>query len=407
MNKTPLYHWIKSQHTRLCTLLQDWSEINSSSDNLPGLERMLQALLAEFSALQGNTQIIPLPPKKHIDAAGNLTTNPLGNALHITKRPHASLRLFLGGHMDTVYSTDHPFQTTKRQGNILHGPGVADMKGGLIVMLIALLAFEQTPLAPKVGWEIVINPDEEIGSTGSEHLLIECAKRNHLALIFEPSFADGCLVGPRKGSANYTLIARGKAAHAGRDFEKGRNAITALSKLAIEAEKLSDPEKGISINVGHFNGGGPVNVVPDFALCRLNARAKTNEDFEALQHYLHNDLCHSLNIPDITFEVHEETARGPKIFDQNSQDLFAQFKACAIEDGFNLEYRPSGGVCDGNIFAAYGLPVLDTLGVIGGDLHSPNEYMLLDSLVSRSCLVLSFLLKLASGEYIPPTRKKL
>ena len=137
-------------------------------------------------------------PHELEDSAGSAVREPLGKALLIRKRPEAPLRLLLCCHTDTVYPSDHPFQKSVRiADNILRGPGVTDAKGGLVVMLLALEAFERSPWSAKLGWEVLINPDEEIGSPGSAPLLIQAAKRNDLGLIFEPSFPDGNLAGAR------------------------------------------------------------------------------------------------------------------------------------------------------------------------------------------------------------------
>ena len=160
--------------------------------------------------------------------------------------------------MDTVYAVDHPFQKSVRiDDKILRGPGATDAKGGIVVMLVVLQAFERSPWAEKVGWEVLINPDEEIGSPGSAPLLIQAAKRNHLGLVFEPSLPDGNLVGARKGSGNFTVIARGKAAHAGRDPQLGRNAIDALARFIVALASLDDSGDATTTNVGSHPGGRP------------------------------------------------------------------------------------------------------------------------------------------------------
>src|SRR3989304_2280040 len=137
--------------------------------------------------------------------SGKGIRKPLGNALSIRKRSTAPLRIFLGAHMDTVYPADHPFQKAVRvDQNTLRGPGVADSKGGLVVMLKALEALERSPYAQSVGWEVLINPDEELGSPGSAPLLAQAAKNTHLGLVFEPPLPDGALVGARKRPATLT-----------------------------------------------------------------------------------------------------------------------------------------------------------------------------------------------------------
>lgn len=395
--KTTSLDWIYSQKQAMIEQLIAWSAINSCSVNLPGLARMLTALEIRFSSLNGRMEKISLPPRNVFTSHGELTTLPSAQALRITKRQEAPVKVFLAGHMDTVYSPSHPFQTAAQlDNNILRGPGVADMKGGLLILLTALEALEKHSAATNIGWEVLINPDEEIGSIGSGPLFREAAKRNVLALIFEPSFADGAIVSSRKGSMNVSIVARGRAAHAGRDFDKGRNAIVALADFISKTGRLNDQENGISVNPGYIYGGGPVNIVPDLAFCRLNARAIQLDDFTHLEQKL-KALAEENTTEGIQLSLYVETRNHPKTFDERSHHLFKMLNECAKEEGYSLFHRPSGGVCDGNILAAEGLPVIDTLGAIGGEIHTQNEYIAIDSLVQRSRLAALYLIKLAQN----------
>jgi glutamate carboxypeptidase len=249
-----------------------------------------------------------------------------------------------------------------------------------------------------VGWEVLINPDEEIGSPGSAPLLIQAAKRNHLGLVFEPSLPDGNLVGARKGSGNFTVIARGKAAHAGRSPQLGRNAIDALARFIVGLESLDDAGGAITTNVGYVHGGGPVNVVPDLAECRFNVRVTTPDDQRAFEDG-RKRLAEEINrIEGISLELHGRFTRPPKPLDAKTLKLLEQVAACGRDLGLSLQWRPTGGACDGNNLAAAGLTTIDSLGVTGGDIHSSDEYILLDSLAERAKLTALLLMKLAAGE---------
>jgi glutamate carboxypeptidase len=299
--------------------------------------------------------------------------------------------------MDTVYPASHPFQKAQMIApDTLQGPGVADMKGGLVIMLKALEALEQHPACGSLGWEVLVTSDEEIGSIGSEPLFLEAAKRAAFGLIFEPSFSDGAIVSSRKGSANYTITSTGKAAHSGRDFEKGKNAIVPLAQFIVAAHQLNNVEKGLTVNIGRANGGGPVNVVPDFAACGINVRATKAEAFAQILQDLQILVDH-INSTGASLELHSQHVRSPKAFDQKNQHLFALIEQCALEEGYQLNSRPSGGVCDGNILSEAGLGVIDTLGAIGGNIHSPEEYIFVDSLRTRARLTALLLFNIASG----------
>lgn len=388
---------IDQQKENMVGLLIDWARINSFSDNVQGLSLMHTALNTAFASLGGNHEKISLSPRIEISASGELLPIPQGDILRIVKRPEAKHRILLAGHMDTVYDIDHPFHDVELLPNgKLRGPGVADMKGGLVVMLKALEAFEKHPSAKTLGWEVLITPDEEVGSMGSNPLFIAAAKQCHAGLVFEPAFADGAIVSSRKGSWNLALVARGKSAHAGRDFSKGRNAIVAIANAIVKIYALIDQEKGITVNPGYISGGGPVNIVPDLAICSLNIRTVDTSDFTHLQHAV-EQIVRECNRDGIRIDLHTISSRKPKRFDPSSLDLFEQINACAQQEGYTLALRPSGGVCDGNIMAEYGLPVIDTMGVIGTDIHTPNEAMEIDSLVTRSRLTARYLITLASS----------
>ena len=380
-------------------LLTRWANVNSGSHNLPGLNEMLALLEEEFSVLGGETERVELAPQQLDDSSDTAVQVSLGRALLIRKRPTAPVRLLLCCHMDSVYPVDHPFQKAVRVAdNILKGPGVTDAKGGLMVMLVALQAFERSPWAEKVGWEVLINPDEEIGSPGSAPLLIQAAKRNHLGLVFEPSLPDGNLVGARKGSGNFTAMARGKAAHAGRNPQLGRNAIDALARFIVGLTSLADSGDAITTNVGYIQGGGPVNVVPDLAECRFNVRVTATDDQRAFEEGLKR-LSEEINRTDgISLELHGGFTRPPKPLDAKTLKLLEQVAACGRDLGLSLQWRPTGGACDGNNLAAAGLTTIDSLGVTGGDIHSSEEYILLDSLAERAKLTALLLMKLAAGE---------
>ncbi len=404
--------WIDTQRDRMIDRVRRWCNINSGSTNLAGLAAMTDALDESFAGLSGHNRRITLTPAPTIDSHGQRRETPLGQAIHITNPCDAPLRVFLGIHMDTVYGPDHPFQVVEQvDTNTLRGPGVVDAKGGLAVMLTALEALERSGLSKKLCWEVLINPDEEIGSPGSAPLLAECAKRNHLGLVFEPTLPNGALVGARKGSGNFTVVVRGQAAHAGREFDKGRNAVVAMARLMTDLDDLnrslnstpdsssgSDQGPAVTVNVGKIEGGGPVNIVPDLAICRFNVRITDAESIPRIQGRLEEMIASVNRLDGIQAELHGGITSPPKPMDAPITRLFDGVARCGQDLGIPICWQPSGGVCDGNKLAAAGLATVDTLGPRGGDLHSPSEYLLLDSLTERAKLTALLLMKLASGQ---------
>ena len=203
----PYLDWLSTQSAEMIALTERWANINSGSYNIKGLRTMRAALADAFATLGGMAEIIPLAPLRQIDAHGESVMIEMAEALTIRKRPEAKLQVLFVGHMDTVYGIDHPFQKTmKLPGNILNGPGVADLKGGLVIMLHALMALERSPWAENIGWQVSLNPDEEIGSIASDPLLKAAAAGKTLGLVYEPALADGTLAGARKGSGNFTIV---------------------------------------------------------------------------------------------------------------------------------------------------------------------------------------------------------
>lgn len=391
-------HLKSLEKRKMLDLLETWVGINSWSENPQGLENMTQVLENAFSLLHAERTRIPLPNRKKIDPSGKLLDIPSAPALSVKKLSKAPIKILLAGHLDTVYPPASCFQKAEQlDPKILRGPGVADMKGGLVILLKALELFEKSPFADKLAWEVLINPDEEIGSPASAQLFSEKASQFDLGLVFEPAFQDGSLVNERKGSINYTIIAHGKSAHAGRDFESGRNAILALARLVQDVEALNDKQRNITVNIGSFEGGTAANIVPDLAICKINIRLQEAKHFPILSKKIH-ELLTKHSIHGITFNLLEQSNRPPKPFNKANRQLFEALKNCAQKIGMDIKWQPSGGVCDGNTLAAAGLPTIDTLGAVGGNLHTHDEYIYTDSLIERTQLTAHFLMEIAQNE---------
>lgn len=387
--------YIDAEFKNSLKLLENWVNINSGTENQAGLQHMAEALRGTFELLSTHAEAIPLSAWNKLDAHGVPIQIPLGKALSFTNfRPEAKHKVLFAGHMDTVFPEHSPFQKMhKIDAERFGGPGTADMKGGLVILYLGLKAFEESPYAPKISWEVFINPDEEIGSVGSKPLLVERAPKYDFGLLFEPAYADGALVGQRKGSANYTILAKGKAAHVGRDFHIGKSAISALARYIVKAETLQKMAAGITVNFGHIQGGGPVNIVPDLATCRLNVRFNTLDDQNMVHQKLFALAAEESAEEGINLEVHLEVERPPKPFDKKTEMIYQKLTTCASILDQPLFLRPSGGVSDGNILAKAGLPNLDTLGAIGGNIHTHDEYIQTESIKTRAKLLALFLMQ--------------
>ena len=374
--------------------VQAWSAINSGSRNIAGLATMADNLASAFAALGGVAQPGDPAPVTTIDATGHVVALAHGRNLHIIKRPEAPVRVLLTGHMDTVFGADHPFQRCRwLDADTLNGPGTADMKGGIAVMLAALTVFEASPFADRLGWEIVINSDEEVSSPGSAPLLAAAARRCHLGLTYEPALPDGTLAGARKGSGNFSAAITGRAAHAGREPEKGRNALLAAADLALRLKALTADD--LTVNPAKIDGGGPNNIVPDLAVLRWNMRPSTPAA-EARAGTAIAALAREIEVAhDVAIHVHGSFARPPKPMDANQRRLFDLVRDTGAAIGLPIGWRDTGGVCDGNNLAATGLAVVDTLGPRGGAIHSADEFLCADSLEERARLSALLLMRLA------------
>ncbi|HHI89082.1 MAG TPA: hydrolase [Hellea balneolensis] len=393
--------------TTLETLI-NWSEINSGSTHRAGLDTMRQILAAAFSLLPGQVRELALRAGETVNSRGEIKYTQYAPALLIEVRPEAEIQLVLTGHYDTVFPKDSAFQKTKLLGDgRLGGPGVADMKGGILVMLSALAAFESYEQAGRVGYSVLLSPDEEIGSPGSVPVLHELGTRADVGLTYEPALADGSLAGARKGSGNFTLIIHGRAAHAGREHHLGRNAIAAMARFAASLDALNGKREGVTFNIAKIEGGGPVNIVPDLAVGRFNVRMQELADMDWIKEQL-DRLVSQINAEDgLTAELKGGFTRPPKPMAPANALVFDWVRQAGQALGLDISWAPSGGVCEGNNLWAAGCANVDTLGVVGGHIHSDKEYMEIDSLVSRAQLSALILMQIAAGEFDARQAKKL
>ena len=216
-----------------------WSNLNSGTGNLAGVRQMMDIFREQFNNLGARTELVDSVPFKTVDATGRETVQQYAPNLIARFRPECSKRILFTGHADTVFAKDHPFQDSHiDQMGRLRGPGVADMKGGIRMLLAALGFVERHALAAGLGFDVAINSDEETGSLGSSTWMQSIAPDYMAALIVEPAMPDGSLAGARAGSANMSIAFTGTPAHAGREFTKGRNAVIAAADVAVAIAAL-------------------------------------------------------------------------------------------------------------------------------------------------------------------------
>lgn len=389
---------LAGQESEILGRAVEWCSLSSGSRNLPGLEAQRAALEPVMAELPGEVENVPLADSHEVAADGTLKPQTHPPALMLTVRPQAPVQVVLTGHYDTVYPAGTNFTEVKpRPDGALNGPGLADMKGGISVMLAALRAFEEHPGKGEVGYRVLLSPDEEIGSLASGPVLARLAEGGHVGLTYEPAMAGGALAAERKGSGNFHIVVRGRAAHAGRDFASGRNAIAAAADLAIRLASANGEREGVTLNVARIDGGGPLNMVPDLAVVRFNVRLPDAAAGEWALDFIRRAVA-ATKADGIEAELHGGFTRPAKPFNAAQQQLFGAVKTAGALIGQEIVWASSGGVCEGNNLFAAGLPNVDTLGVRGGDIHSENEYAWPESFVERAQLSALILAKLASGE---------
>lgn len=392
--------WIDGRADHMIATVKDWSRINSGSHNRQGLDAMRGVLAEAFGELGADIGEAALAPSQVVEKTGEIRDVEYAPALKISSRPDAPVRIVLTGHMDTVFPPDAAFQDwTLWDDDTLNGPGVADMKGGLLVMLHALLGLERSPWAKQVGYDVLISPDEEIGSLGSGPKLAELGKRADVGMTYEPALADGSLAGARKGSGNFTLRVRGRAAHAGREHHLGRNAIVAAAEFASLLDALNGEREQVTFNVSRIEGGGAPNVVPDLGIVRFNCRvpAKADADWASARM---QELTARINARDgIAADLHGGFTRPPKPMTPANLRMFEWTKLAGRTIGLDIAWKDTGGVCEGNNLWASGCPNVDTLGVRGADIHSDREIAKLSSFAEKAKLSAVLLMKFARGEF--------
>jgi len=400
--------WVESKAPRMEGLLVGLVDRNSYSQNTKGLAEVGRTLRRVFEKLGADT--FEASPADSADAmvGGELADGPAPVAVPQTlvwrKHPVASpgetprLRVLLVIHYDTVYPPVDPATKGRFDGpGIYKGPGAADAKGGIVVLLYSLLALEASAWAGKIAWTVALNPDEEIGSPTSSAKLVELAEQHDLALVFEPAPSAHLMAVARKGSGNFQALFKGRAAHAGREIEKGRNAVLAAARFALDATAaVMAMGDGASINVGKISGGGPVNVVPDRATVEFNVRATTPAQAEAIEKKLASLIEEAQKADGISAELRGAFSSPPWVQSAAGRAYFEKLQARGRELGLSLEGMISGGASDANKIAIAGIPVLDSLGPVGGAIHSAEEYVEVNTLVERVKLVAGFLAGLAA-----------
>ena len=367
--------------------LAEWVAIPTCSGHEQGLARFRAIMRARLAALGADlSEIAGEQRPAWLVQPGQSADAPPPVALRAVARGGAGRPVLLTGHLDTVHDPFGAFQTlTRTAATRAEGPGAIDMKGGLVVLIHALEVLAELGVMP--AWTVLLNSDEETGSLHSKSAIRAearaCAAAGGIGLAMEPSLPDGSLVTERLGSASFRIECEGRAVHAGRDFANGVSAVNELAARILDAAKLVDLEQGTVVNIGPLEGGKTTNVVADRARAWGNARFRDDAHEDVLKRGL-LALATAADAPLPRTRVEYESNRPAKPETAAVRALGEEIRAIGESLGQSAGFGKSGGVSDGNLMQAEGLPTLDTMGPVGGNLHRTDEYIDLDTLAPRA-----------------------
>ena len=366
----------------MLALLKRLVETESPSHDKPGVDRVGVLVAEECRRLGAEIKIHPR------SETGDLVEARFPCSQAPAQKERGVNSILLLAHMDTVFPTGTlekmPFH--EKEGKVF-GPGVSDMKGGIVVALTALAAtLESGSLAHPV--TALFTSDEEIGSATSRALIEKLAAESALVLVLEPGMLDGSVKTWRKGVGEFTIRARGRAAHAGGDHEKGHNAIEEMAHQVLAIQKWTDYDKGTTLNVGVIRGGIASNVVPDQASIEVDLRVMQPGEAERI-----STALQALKpvLEGTSLEVTGGLDRPPMPFDEAMKATYQKVKAIAAYVNIEIRASGTGGASDANFVAPLGIPVLDGLGPAGGEYHSEREFIFRDSLSERARLLTAIL----------------
>ncbi len=369
-----LIRYLKAREQDMFALLGKMVGVQSGSHNKEGVDQVARLIKSMFQANTVSCQMI--------------TQKKFGSHLVVRSRCEKRFdkQVLLVGHMDTVFPKDTDFNWYREDSTKSYGPGVIDMKGGLVAGIFALKAIDNEKLLTEIPITFIFNSDEEIGSPTSKQLIQKEAKNSAFAFVLEAGGLDGEVVTGRKGNISLELTVRGEAGHAA---FAGRNKASAILELAhkiILFEGLNDPDKGITVNVGLVDGGISRNTVPDQAKAGIDFRFSDTPDEAFLEERIFR-ITQKQTVSRTKSDFVVLSRRPPMFSSVNNKKLFKAIREAASSLGLSVKEEFRAGVSDANSIAGENIPVVDGMGVIGANDHSENEYMIKKSLLERSTLL--------------------
>ena len=376
----PVFEYLTSQREALLHTLRTLVEHETPTDDKAAIDRAQEYLSGEFDALGADIRVIP-----QAGAGNHLRAEFFGDG--------AMPQLTVLTHVDTVHPAgtlaSMPFHA---EGRLAHGPGVFDMKSGIVIGLYAVKALQALNMVPRRKIVYLVTSDEEIGSPSSRALIEAEARCSDTVLVLEPGAGPhGALKTWRKGVGHYSLTVTGRASHAGADPERGRSAIVEMAHQVLRLHALNDSKAGTTINVGVMSGGTRPNVVPAESRAEIDVRVMSVAEAQRIE-----GIMQSLEpvTPDTVLQVSSGLNRPPMERSPHGMARFEVAKGLAAQIGYELTETGTGGGSDGNFTAALGVPTLDGLGAVGNGAHSPNEFVLISMLPKRAAVLAGLLMEL-------------
>ena len=382
-NTNQITTFLESSHSDILADLEALVNVDCGTHNKTGVDRVGEWIQAR--CMDWGWEVASLPLTSYGDCRlARLRGTGVGHLLLI-------------GHLDTVYPDGTVASRPMRfEGDKIIGPGVCDMKGGLLVGMYALRALQLADFRDFEEIAFFFNSDEEFGSPGSRPLYQPIARQMDVALVLESARANGDIVSARKGSGEFTVSVIGKAAHAGVEPEKGANAVVELAHQITALYELNGFAPGVTVNPGVIQGGTATNVVPEEAWVRVDVRAVDPVGAEAVTRAIQNLPAPA--IPGTRVEVSGEFSYAPMARTPAVRFLAELAREAAREVGLEINDVATGGASDANVLASLGIPVLDGLGPVGGLDHSPDEYIEAESLVPRATMLAKLFQKILSDQ---------
>jgi glutamate carboxypeptidase len=373
--------WLADKERAMQDALAPLVDVNSYTENPEG-GRKVGTMLRELFAIDG-LEAIACPSVSFADHLVFRTRSELPN--------HWAVALV--GHLDTVFPPGS-FEGYRQDGLLARGPGVLDMKGGLVVVAFALKALASAcGLGSIAPIRVVVVSDEEVGSPEGQGIIAAAISGSSACLVFEAGRPGDAIITRRKGTGSMTAVARGRAAHAGNAHEDGANAIWAIARFIDGAQRLTEYSRGVTVNVGRIAGGQSKNTVPDRAEAQLDLRFRTRSDGEQLAIAIRRAAEEAAaSVPGTRIELHGGVSRAPLERTEATAALLAEYAACARSHGLGGEEAPLiGGGSDASTAAALGIPAIDGLGPRGSGFHTHDEQIELASLVPKAQALARFL----------------